>query len=77
MVGVNMIKVEAIENFDLKDFDKLQNIKRKSINVKGRLNKGDIFECDKEMCDYLLGNNMLNKKVVKIIEIKNEKTSKK
>ena len=29
----------------------------------------DTFECDKEMVDYLTGNNPLNKAVVKVIEV--------
>ena len=83
-----MIKCEVISRFDLRDFDKLKNIQRKSIDVKGSLFVGDIFECDKEMADYLLGENYLNKVVVKVIEVipekqeeikpkKNKKTSKK
>lgn len=65
-----MIKVEVInEDFTLKKFDELKNIIRKSEEEKGKLFKGDIFECDEEMVDYLTGNNPLNKVVVKVIEI--------
>jgi len=64
-----MIKCEVISRFDLKDFGKLKNIQRKSVDVKGSLFVGDTFECDKEMADYLLGNNVLNKTVVKVIEV--------
>ena len=64
-----MIKCEVISRFDLKDLGKLKNIQRKSINVKGSLFVGDTFECDKEMADYLLGNNALNKTVVKVVEV--------
>lgn len=71
-----MIKVEVIENFDLKDFDKLKNIQRKNSDVKGRLFVGDTFQCDKEMADYLTGNNALNKIVVKVIEIEPKKENK-
>lgn len=67
-----MIKCEVIEKFDLKDFDKLKNIQRKSLDVKGSLFVGDTFECDKNMVDYLTGNNALNKVVVKVIEVKPE-----
>ena len=68
-----MIKVEVIENFDLKDFDKLKNIQRKNLDVKGRLFVGDTFQCDKEMADYLTGNNAFKKIVVKVIEVIPEK----
>ena len=69
-----MIRVEVIEQFTLKDFYKLNNIKRKSIDVKGTLFVGDTFECDKKMCDYLTGANEKGKVVVKVIEIEPEKT---
>lgn len=68
-----MIKVEALEDFNLKAFDELKNIVRKTINnEKNKLYQGDVFECDKEMADYLLGNNVLKRAVVKIIEVEPE-----
>ena len=75
-----MIKVEVIKRFDLKEFDKLKNIERKSVDVKGTLFVGDKFECDEEMAKYLTGNNPIEKIVVKVIEVipeKEEKTYKK
>lgn len=68
-----MIKCEVIEKFDLKDFDKLKNIQRKNLDVKGSLFVGDTFECNEKMVDYLTGNNVLNKEVVKVIEVEPEK----
>jgi len=65
-----MIKCEAIEDFNLKDFDKLQNIKRNSPkNIRGKLYKGDKFECDTHMVKYLSGQNDEGKKVIKVIEV--------
>lgn len=64
-----MIKCEVVEKFTLKDFEKLKNIKRKNADTKGTLYVGDEFECNKEMADYLTGNNPLSKAVVKIIEV--------
>lgn len=64
-----MIKVEVKEEFTLRKFDELKNIVRKSKEEKGRLFVGDIFECDKDMAEYLTGNNPLNKTVVKVIEV--------
>ena len=75
----SMIKCEVIEKFDLKDFDKLVDIQRKAIDVKGKLFVGDTFKCEKEMAEYLTGNNALGKTVVKIIEVepvKKEKSEK-
>lgn len=68
-----MIRCEVIENFNLKDYDKIKIVERKGADIKGQLNKGDIFECDENMVDYLTGNNALNKTVVKVIEVKPEK----
>ena len=64
-----MIKVRVIESFTLVEYDKLKNIQRKSIEEKGKLFIGDTFECDKEMAEYLLGNNKNNRPYIKIIEI--------
>ena len=72
----NMFKCVVTEEFTLKEFDKLQNIKRARINTYGRLYKGDTFECDEEMVDYLTGKNDLNKVVVKVIEVPNIKEAK-
>ena len=64
-----MIKVEVIENFTLKDFDELKNIKRKTTGQDGKLYVGDTFECSEKMAKYLTGDNLLKKVVVKVIEV--------
>ena len=69
-----MIKCEVIERFDLKDFNKLKNIQRKATDVEGELFVGDTFECDEDMAKYLLGDNILKKTVVKVIEVEPKKT---
>ncbi len=71
-----MIKCEVIEKFNLKDFAKLKNIKRVAKDVEGKLFVGDTFECDESMADYLTGNNVLKKVVVKIIEVAKKETTK-
>ena len=68
-----MVRVEATENFTLEAFDELKNLERKSGGVKGQLNTGDTFDCTEEMAKYLMGENKLNKVVVKVIEVKPEK----
>lgn len=65
-----MIKCQVIEQFDLKEFDKLKNIIRKCANKNGTLYVGDVFECDEDMAKYLTGKNDKGKTVVKILEIK-------
>ena len=64
-----MIKVEVIEDFTLEKFDELKNIVRKRTNQEGKLFVGDTFECTKEIADYLIEKNKLNKPFVKVIEI--------
>lgn len=71
-----MIKVEAIEQFSLERFDELENMKRKGKDIYGQILKGDIFECGEDLVDYLTGNNRLGKAVVKVIEIKPDKSKK-
>lgn len=64
-----MIKCEVVESFTLKDYDKLKNVKKVIERKENEFGKNDTFECDKEMADYLLGNNVLKKVVVKVIEV--------
>ena len=65
-----MIKVEVIKDFTLERYAELKNVvKRNGFEEKGILKEGDTFECNKEMCDYLMGNNLKKETVVKVIEI--------
>lgn len=71
--GIEMIKVEALQDFTLARFDEIENIERAGKDLKGYINKNDKFDCEKELCDYLLGENPLGKAVVKVIEVIPEK----
>ena len=64
-----MIKCEVIENFTLEKFNQLKNVNKVISRKDNEFGVKDTFECDKEMADYLLGNNVLNKTVVKVIEV--------
>lgn len=64
-----MIKCEVIKDFTLAKFDELKNIERKGADVYGALKVGDTFECEKEMAEYLTGNNPIKEVVVKILEV--------
>lgn len=70
-----MVKVRVIEDFTLKDFDKLLEIKRAnaSKNKKGKLYLGDTFKCEDTMVDYLSGANALKKAFIEIIEVEPKK----
>ena len=70
------IKVQAITPFTLRDFHKITNIVRKNAEKEGMLFKDDIFECDEEMAKYLTGKNERGNVVVKIIEVKPERSAK-
>lgn len=64
-----MISCEVIEKFTLKDFDKLKNVKKVMNRKENEFGVKDTFECDKEMVDYLTGDNDEGVVVVKIIEV--------
>ena len=64
-----MIKCEVIENFTLENYNKLKNVKKVSSKKDNEFSVGDTFECDEEMAKYLLGDNVLKKTVVKVIEV--------
>lgn len=67
-----IIKLKAIADFSLEDFDKLKKLQRVYAykNNYKELYTGDVFECDKKMAKYLLGANPKQAKVAEIIEIK-------
>lgn len=72
--GNNMIKVKALQDFTLERFGEIKNMQRGTgKKEEGWVYKTDIFECEKELCDYLLGNNKLGKAVVEVIEVVPEK----
>ena len=67
--GIELIKVEVIEEFTLERFNEITNIQRRNKDQYGRLYVGDTFECEKELAEYLTGGNALKKVVVKVIEV--------
>lgn len=70
---IKMVKVEVIKNFTLGRFNELKDIERAKLNTYGKLYVGDKFECEKDLADYLLGNNNIKQVVVKLIEIEPSK----
>ena len=68
--GKEMVKCKALETFSLNDFNKLKNLIRGTNATKeGYLFEGDTFECDKELANYLTGENSYKRAFVKVIEI--------
>ena len=70
-----MIRCEVIKEFTLEKFNELVDIKRKSIDIKGKLFVGDSFKCSYDMFKYLTGNNEEGAIVVKVIEVEPEKVT--
>lgn len=69
-----MIKCKVIERFYLKNYDKLVNVKRASIEEENTLFVNDEFECEEDMAKYLLGENALKRAFVRVIEVIPEAT---
>lgn len=67
-----MIKVEALENFTLERFNEIEMVERAGKEQDKWINKNDIFKCEKDLADYLLGANPLGRPVVKVIEVEVE-----
>ena len=68
-----MVKCQVIKDFSLSRYNELIDIERKSIGQYGKLFIGDKFKCNKQMAEYLLGNNEKGNIVIKIIEVIPEK----
>ena len=66
---MEMIKVEALQDFSLRDFNKVEELERKGKNKDGFIFKGDTFKCDEKLYEYLCGKNPLNKTVVQVVEV--------
>ena len=62
------MKVQAIEWFTLKDYDKLKNVHKVAERPENEFNVGDTFECDEEMYRYLTEKNKFSRIFVKILE---------
>lgn len=71
---IKMIKVKALQEFTYGNFNNITNLERhdKNKNKDGRLYAGDIFECTKEMAEYLTGK--CGYVLVKVIEVIPEET---
>lgn len=64
-----MVKVEALIDFDYKNYVKIQNLETKTKKQKGRIFSGDIFEVEDKEALYLSGQNEQNIVAVKTLEI--------
>ena len=74
-----MVKLQAIRDFTLAEFDKIKITKRADKEQEGWVYDKDEFECNEEMSNYLTGGNDKKIVVAKILELipetkKNENT---
>lgn len=67
--GDYMIKAKVIKPFTLNDYKKLKNVEKKIARKENELGVNDTFICDKEMAQYLLGENKLKESFIEIIEV--------
>lgn len=70
-----MIRAKATLEFTLDKFNELKKLERKDLNKnkKGTIYIGDVFECDKGMARYLLGDNDKKAIVIEVLEVIPEK----
>ena len=73
-----MIKCVVEKSFTLKKFNELKNLVRSNEekNEKGKLFKGDVFECDETLAKYLTGDNKEGIVAVRILEVIPEEVKK-
>lgn len=65
-----VIRVEVTEAFTFSRFNEIADtIIRKGRDEYGALNKGDTFWCNKDILEYLMGNNKMKRTFVRIIEV--------
>lgn len=71
-------KVEVTMDFTFERISEIEDtlIRKYPINSK-LLKVGDTFMCNKEIVDYLMGNNAKNMTVVKVLQVIPEKKKKK
>ena len=71
------IKLEAIDSFTLGRINEISNLERNRVIEDNMINKGNRFECKKDLAEYLLGKNDYSKPFVKILEVIPYRVSKK
>lgn len=64
-----MVKVQAIIDFNYKEYNKINNLQPVSKTQEGKLFAGDIFEANEDMAKYLTGENENKIVAVKVLEV--------
>lgn len=74
ILGGNMFKLQATEDFSLGRFNEIKEIERHSNkNENGMVYSNDIIKCEKDLAMYLCGENPLHRTVVNLLELEPSK----
>lgn len=68
-----MVKVQAIIDFNYKEYNKINNLQPVNKIQEGKLFAGDIFEVSEDIAKYLTGENKNKIVAVKVLEVIPEK----
>ena len=68
-----MVKVQAIIDFNYKNYNKIKDLQPANKIQKGKIFAGDIFNVEDEEALYLTGKNKNNIVAVKVLEVIPEK----
>ena len=64
-----MVKVQAIIDFNYKNYNKIKDLQPANKMQEGKIFAGDIFEVEDEEALYLTGKNKNNIVAVKVLEV--------
>lgn len=64
-----MVKVQAIIDFNYKNYNKIKDLQQTNKMQEGKLFVGDIFNVEDEEALYLTGKNKNNIVAVKVLEV--------
>ena len=64
-----MVKVQAIIDFNYKNYNKIKDLQPTNKKQEGKIFAGDIFEVEDEEALYLTGKNKNNIVAVKVLEV--------
>ena len=64
-----MVKVQAIIDFNYKEYNKINNLQPVNKTQEGKLFAGDIFEVNEDIAKYLTGENKNKITAVKVLEV--------
>ena len=70
-----MVKVQAIIDFNYKDYNKIKDLQPTNKMQEGKIFAGDIFNVEDDEAKYLTGENKNKIVAVKVLEVKPAETT--